>query len=404
MLLYSYRVRDENGRVKKGYLKASNKENAIQSLLFQKYYILDLNTTSNYNILNNNFFVRVKTQDLINMTRQFSTMLSAGLPIADTLNILEEQTRNKKLQTTISEVKEDVIAGLSIWEALNKHPAIFNNLYINMVRVGEQGGSLRTVLNRLISYLEREQTIELKLRSAFIYPALILVFTILVILFIVSFIMPNLVSMFVASGSTIPWITKAFLLVSETLKGDWYLIIISTVIALLFFKLIIKTKKGKLYWDKFIIKAPIIGSSISQILVARFSRTMGVLVMSGITVIGALETAKAVINNKVMEMAIIDASNSIKEGNSVAKPFAESGVFDSMVIQMIAVGEETGTLDEMLIKVADYFDQEVMYVIDNLITILQPALILIVAFLVGIVVIATILPIFDLINIMGTGF
>jgi len=398
---YAYNVRTRQGKHLSGVLEAENREAVIQSLLAQNYSVLSLKeaTTSSKEI--NLSFGGVKTKDLVLITRQLATMIAAGLSIIRCFNILELQASNAKLKAALREIKQDISEGLPLWQALSKHPRIFSNVYVSMVKAGELGGMLDEVLERLCLHLEREQEINAKIKSASIYPAIISIFAIIMMMGIMIFVMPMFVDMFNSYGAELPGPTRMLIKISDFLRGYWMFWLPVVVIIIYALKKSGKTEGGREFWDKFYLKLPVVGKTIGQIGVARFARTMGTLVRAGIPILQALEVMEEVAGNVVMQKAIHSARVSITEGDSIAEPLAATGVFEPMVTQMIAVGEETGALDDMLVRMSDYFEREVMHMVDALMSVLEPLLIIFVALMVGAIVVATLLPVFDIVSTVG---
>jgi len=405
-LKFEYRVRDQKGRIQSGTLEAEHKSIVVQRLQAQGYYIVSLKEVlQTSNDIQFNFglhsFKRVSIRDQMVFTQQLSTMLSAGLSIMRCFRILGEQTPNPKLRKAVQKIKEDIEAGLALWEAIARHPEIFSGVYINMVRAGELGGVLVPVLERLSYHLEREQEINSKVKTASIYPALISIFAILVVFFIITFVMPMFIGMFESAGVQLPMPTRILLSLSTIVKKQGLFIILGIALLVFVMQRAGKTRQGRLFYDNMYLHLPIIGKTVSRIAVARFARTMGTLVKSGIPVLQALEVMEGVVGNAVIGRAISKACASIKEGQSITNPLAETGVFEPMVTQMIAVGEETGSLDDMLMRMSDYYERELIHNVDALMAVIEPVLILVVAVLVGGVIIATLLPMFDMINLVG---
>jgi len=400
-LKYEYQVKDKNGKTIKGHLEADNKDAVIDSLFRQGYFLTSLQQvdSSNRDIKLNLNFERVNTRDLVIMTRQFSTMMAAGLSILKSLRILSEQTSNRRLKKALRDVRDDIEEGQALWQALASHPRIFSGIYVSMVKAGELGGILETVLDRLGDHLEREHEINSKIKNASIYPSIISLFAVLVVIFIMTFVMPTFVNMFQSSGVQLPLPTRILLNTGNFLKSYGIFLLTGLLLLILGFKRWGSTKRGGFIKDKILLHLPVLGKTISRIMVARFTRTMGTLVRSGIPVLQALEAVEDVVGNAVIRKAVRQARNSISEGDSITAPLEATGVFEPMVTQMIAIGEETGALDEMLIRMSDYFDREVMYMVDAMMAVIEPLMILVVALLVGGVVVATLLPIFNIMNI-----
>lgn len=403
---FEYRVRDQQGRLKVGVLEAEHKNIVIETLLGQGYYIVLLKEARKMSrdlLFDFKLYglKKVSTRDLVTLTRQLSTMLAAGLSMLRCFKILGEQTDNKRLKKAVLKIRDDMEAGLALWEAFAKHPRIFSEIYISMIRAGELGGVMEVVLKRLSYHLEREQEINSKLKLASIYPMIISIFAVLVIFFIITFVMPIFVGMFQSSGVQLPLPTRILLGAGAFLKSWGIHIVLGISVLIFLMKRWGKTTSGRFIFDSLSLHLPIIGKTASRIAVARFARTMGTLVKSGIPVLQALEVTEDVVDNVVIGRAIARARARIKEGETIAKPLVEAGVFEPMVTQMIAVGEETGSLDEMLMRMSDYYERELIYTVDAMMAVLEPMLILVVALLVGGVIVATLLPMFDMMNIVG---
>jgi type IV pilus assembly protein PilC len=389
-----------------GTLEAEHKNSVIERLLGQGFYIVSLKEivqTGKDIQLDINFSAlrKVSTRDLVVFTQQLSTMLAAGLPIIRCFKILGEQTANVKLKKAILKIKEDIQSGLALWEAIAKHPEIFSQVYISMMKAGELGGVLDPVLERLAFHLEREQEINAKVKSASIYPAIICIFAVFVVIFIISFVMPMFVGMFESSGVELPLATRILLSTGDFIKTQGLFLLLVILSTIFLMKRLGKTQGGRLFYDNFYLHIPLLGKTINRIAVARFARTMGTLVKSGIPVLQALEVMEEVVGNAVIGRAIAEASSSIKEGETINIPLMETGVFEPMVTQMIAVGEETGTLDQMLMRMSDYYERELLHTVDALLAVIEPVLILAVAVIVGAVIVATLLPMFDMTTLVG---
>ncbi|MBO8159240.1 type II secretion system F family protein [Thermosyntropha sp.] len=402
---FEYKVRDVQGNLLRGILEADDRDAVIQSLLSQNYYITRLEEVqaSSRQIELSFSLGRVPTRDLVLMTRQLATMLSAGLSILRAFNILAEQTENKLLRKTLIQVRDDIEEGIPLWQALARHPKVFSKVYVSMVRAGELGGVLEGVLERLCEHLEREDEINSKVKTASIYPSIIAVFAVAVVFFIISFIMPTFAGMFESAGAELPAPTRMLLGIGLFLKQKWFLLLTAVIALALGLKAWGRTDRGRFFFDSLYLRLPLTGKAVSKITVARFARTMGTLLRSGIPVLQAMEVVEDVVGNAVIARAIREARESISEGDYINVPLAQTGVFEPMVVQMIAVGEETGALDGMLVKLSDYFEREVMHTVDSLMAMLEPLLIIVVALMVGGVVVSTLLPVFEMVNVVGAG-
>jgi len=333
-------------------------------------------------------------------SRQFATMVSSGLPILRGLSILEQQADSPLLAKVIGEVRLEVEGGASLSAALARHPKVFNNLYVAMVKAGEAGGVLESVLQRISVNMEREVELRHRIRSAMMYPAVVSGFVTMILLAMLLFIVPQFKNLYSQLNGTLPVPTKILLAISDTLKHK--LIFVIAVGAALFVaaRRYIATKRGRHQWDALKLRAPVLGVLIQKTALARFSRIFGVLSSSGVPILQALDVVSETVNNSIMRDAILDVQTSVKEGETIARPLARHKVFPPMVVQMIAVGEQTGSLDSMLDKVSQFYDEEVKAAVDGLTSLIEPLLIAFVGGAVGLAVIALYLPMFNIINLI----
>jgi type IV pilus assembly protein PilC len=345
---------------------------------------------------------RVKAKDLTVFSRQFATMVNAGLAMLRCLYILEEQTENKKLARVLTQVRADVEAGISLSDALAKHPDVFSRLYVSMVRAGEVGGILDEVLNRLATQLEKDDSIRRAVKSAMVYPVMIGSFAIIVLLGMVMFLIPIFAGMYKElDNAQLPALTRYMIFVSDLIRGYWFIVFPAVIALIWFLRRLKRTPKGQAAWDHLKLKVPMgIGEIVRKIAVARFSRTFGTLVSSGVPILQAIEITGKTSGNMVIEDAMEGVQANVKEGQSISEPLEKVAVFPPMVTQMIAVGEETGSLDQMLQKIADFYEDEVNAAVKSLTSILEPILMLGVGGIVGVVVISMYLPIFNMMNIV----
>jgi type IV pilus assembly protein PilC len=405
MAKFTYKALDGRGATASGQIDADNKAACAASLRNKGLTVVDINEVKT-GLAQADIFAsmqRVKARDLTIFSRQFATMINSGLSMLRALSVLEEQTENKKLATVLGQVRGDVEAGIALSDALEKHPKVFSPLYINMVRAGEIGGILDEVLNRLATQLEKDDSIRRAVKSAMVYPIMIASFALIVMLGMVLFLIPVFASMYKELGNAkLPMLTRIMVGASDTMKSWKGVIVLVVVIALV---IIIRkakhTDKGTEIWDRFKLHVPMgIGEVIRKIAVARFSRTLGTLVSSGVPILQAIEITGKSAGNVVIEHAMNAVQVSVKEGQTISAPLKNSSVFPDMVVQMIAVGEETGSLDSMLQKVADFYEDEVNAAVKSLTSILEPIMMLGVGTLVGLVVISMYLPIFNMMNIV----
>ncbi len=342
-------------------------------------------------------FKKVKPYDLTVATRQFSTMVSSGMSLLQSLAVLEEQCENDKLQAAIGEVRKDVEAGLSLSESMARHPDIFNDLYVAMVAAGETGGILEETLKRVADQLEKDDALRRQVKAAMMYPSLIGGFAFIVLIALVAFLVPVFEKVFKDFGGDLPSITKLTVAMSDFITGRWYLLILGMVGVVWSFRRWKKTEKGREQWDRFKLRIPWkIGKIVQKVALARFSRTYSALIAAGVPMLEAIDITGRTSGNKVIEHAMDAVRDSVKAGGTIVAPMrAEPRAFPAMVCQMIAVGEETGALDAMLSKIADFYESEVEAALKALTSILEPIMIVVVGAIVGFIIIAMYLPMFQ---------
>ncbi len=341
---------------------------------------------------------RVKSAPLALFTRQLATLIDAGLPLLRSLNVLKEQQKPGCLKNTLEDITFSVEGGSSFSESLAKFPKIFSKLYVNMIKAGEAGGVLEIVLNRLAEFAEKSEKLKKRIKSAMVYPAFVITVAVGVLSFLVTFIVPKFAEMFFDLNLKLPWMTSFLIEVSNIFKKQWYIPIAAVISFVTAIKVIRRTKKGKFYVDKILLSFPVIGSLIRKIAIARFTRTLGTLITSGVPILQSLVIVKDTAGNEVISCAVEDVHDSIREGESIVEPLKTSKVFPPMVISMIEVGEETGALAEMLIKIADNYDEDVDAAVEGLTSLLEPFLIVFLAVVVGFIVIAMFLPLISLLQ------
>jgi type IV pilus assembly protein PilC len=405
MTTFAYKALDARGGPSTGQIDGDSKAAVAQMLRGKGFTVLDVNEVKKgLGSIELTFLQRIKSKDLTVFSRQFATMVNSGLAMLRCLYVLEEQTPNKKLATVIGAVRADVEAGISLSDALEKHPAVFNKLYVSMVRAGEIGGILDEVLNRVATQLEKEDNIRRAVKSAMVYPILIGTFALLVLVGMVLFLIPLFASMYkdIGDGAKLPMLTQIMVSISDTMTS-WTAIpvVVAIIAAIITLRRLKRTDKGKATWDRFKLHVPMgIGEIVRKLAVARFSRTLGTLVSSGVPILQAIEITGQASGNVVIENAMHQVQQSVKEGQSITGPLEKVSIFPAMVTQMISVGEETGSLDAMLGKIADFYEDEVNASVKSLTSILEPILMMGVGIIVGTVVIAMYLPIFNMMNIV----
>jgi type IV pilus assembly protein PilC len=346
---------------------------------------------------------KVKPKVLTTFTRQLATLVDAGLPLLRGLRVLEKQERNATLKNIIGELALAIEGGSTFSEALAQHPKVFNRLFINMVKAGELGGVLEVVLNRLSEFMEKAQKIKGKVIAAMFYPVAVLVVATGILIILMTMVVPKFKEVFqgMLEGSQLPAFTRLVLGISEMVKDHILTTLGIVAIFVVIFNLVIRTKFGRLVWDKFKLKVPAIGPVISKVAIARFSRTLGTLVSSGVPILQALTIVKETTGNVILSNAVASVHESVKEGETITAPLEASGVFPPMVISMVDVGEQTGALPEMLLKIADNYDDEVDNAVAAMTSLLEPIMIVFLAVIVGSIVIAMFLPLIELMNRVG---
>jgi type IV pilus assembly protein PilC len=341
---------------------------------------------------------RVKKVQISRFTRQFATMIGAGLPMVQCLEILAQQSESAELRKVIGQVKESVQAGTTLAEALSKHKKIFDDLYVNMVDAGEIGGALDTILIRLAAYREKADALVRKVKGALIYPSVIFIVAIGVTAAMLTFIVPVFAKLFSGLGAELPGPTKFVLGLSHFLRSNFITGLIFLVLLAVGFRFYIRTEQGRLFLDKLLLKLPLIGELLRKSAISRFTRTLGTLISSGVSILEALDITAKTAGNKVIQNAIKKSVISIAEGETITQPLKETGVFPPMVTQMISVGEKTGGLDDMLNKIADFYEEEVDAAVSAITSIIEPVVIIFMGVIVGGILISMYLPMFDIIG------
>ena len=347
----------------------------------------------------------VKAEDITNFARQFSAMISAGLPLVQCLNILSSQTENPNFKTVLLSVTENVESGNSLAESLAKHPKIFPELFINMIAAGEIGGILDTILLRLATFLEKAAGLKRKIKGAMMYPVVISLVAVIAVAALLIFVIPVFASMFADFGADLPKPTQVVVDMSNFLKTPKKIlpVLVAIVVAVIAFIKYKKTPKGRLNVDKLILKIPIMGDLAKKSVIAQFSRTLGTLLSSGVSILEALDITAKTAGNMVIRNALQSMISSISEGKTITEPLKETGIFPPMVVQMVAVGEESGGLDQMLNKIADFYDEEVNAAVEALTSVMEPIIIVVLATVMGGTLIAMYLPMFSMIEAVGGG-
>jgi type IV pilus assembly protein PilC len=393
---------NRKGKKKKGEMEADN-ENIVRLTLRRQGIEASNIKPKPKDLFENIKFLQPKVteKDIVVMTRQFATMIDAGLPLVQCLEILFSQQDNRTFRKILKEIKEDVEEGSTFADALKQHPEVFDSLFVNLVAAGEVGGILDIILNRLAAYIEKAAKLKKKVKGAMTYPIVVMVIAVLVVAVILIFVIPVFESMFADFGKALPVPTQIVVSISDFAKNYILYMIVGVVVFIFGFRRFYKTEKGRALVDKFVLQLPVFGMLIRKVAVAKFTRTLGTMISSGVPILDSLDIVAATAGNMTIEEAIRETRQSISEGRTIAEPLADSEVFPSMVVQMISVGEATGALDTMLGKIADFYDDEVDAAVDALTAMLEPFMMVFLGGTIGGLVVSMYLPVFQMAGAMG---
>ena len=397
MPVYQWVGKNRKDEVKKGEIEAVNEE-AVKAQLTRQRITPTKVKPKPKDLFENVSFLqpKVKQRDVILFARQFSTMIDAGLPIIQCLDILYSQQGNATFKKMLKEIKESVEGGATLAEALNKFPRQFDSLFVNMIAAGEAGGILDGILRRLAAYMEKAAKLKAQVKGAMTYPIVTLIIAVVVLAVILVFVIPVFEEMFADFGGELPLPTQIVVAMSDMVKSKIVYIIIGLILFIIAFKKFYGTEKGREVVDKLLLKLPVFGDLLRKVAVAKFTRTMGTMLASGVAILEALDIVAKTAGNKTVEKAVYSVRKGISEGRTMADPLAQSGVFPSMVCQMISVGESTGALDAMLGKIADFYDEEVDQAVENLTSLIEPFMLVFLGVTIGGLVVAMYLPIFKM--------
>ncbi|HMA40751.1 MAG TPA: type II secretion system F family protein [Gemmatimonadales bacterium] len=398
MPLFEYTARNLKGDLVKDQVDLPSKDDVIAHLRKNRLVVVQVRQAPASVSLGGMFKAGVKTRDVVIFTRQFATMINAGLPLVQALDILAQQTENKVLAGVTRQVVYDVESGQTLADALRKHPKAFSDLYVNMVAAGEAGGILDTILQRLAQFLEKNDAIIRKVKGAMVYPAVIMSVAVIAVTVLLIFVIPTFQNMFASVNLELPLPTRIVIGLSNALKHYWWLLIGAIVLGIFSINRYYKTAQGRLQIDTMLLRFPVIGDVLRKSAVSRFTRTLGTLISSGVSILDGLEITARTAGNMVIHNAVMESRASIAGGDTIAAPLQRSKVFPPMVISMIAVGEQTGGLDEMLSKIADFYDEEVDAAVGTMLSLMEPIMIVVLGVVVGGMVVAMYLPIFDMVN------
>lgn len=402
MSVYIWEGKTKQGTIQKGEMEAAS-ESFVRTQLQRQRIIPSKIKAKPKDLLENIAFLQPKVteNDLVIFTRQLATMIDAGLPLVQALDILSSQQENKTLKKILIQVKEDVEGGATFSDALGNHPKVFDDLYVNLVTAGEMGGILDSILNKLSVYIEKALKLKKQVKGAMVYPASIMGVAVVVVIVLLVFVIPVFEKMFSEFGSALPVPTQIVIKISEFFKSAILYLIAGSIVFVIAFKKFYSTERGKSIIDDLILKLPIVGPLVRKVAVARFSRTLGTMVSSGVPLLDGLDITAKTAGNKTVENAVFFAKAGISEGRTIAEPLAETNVFPPMVVRMISVGETTGALDAMLTKISDFYDDEVDAAVSTLTSLLEPMLMVFLGVILGGLVIAMYLPIFKMASAIG---
>ena len=408
MPAFTYKAKTAAGLVMEGVIDAPEQRGAVDKLRAQKLVVLEISEQAVSLVAKIRAMLGMKkskgnvtSKDLVLFSRQLSTLVSAGVPIVQSLGILENQAENPAFKEVLAAVKTDIESGLSISDALRKHDHAFPELYTAMVKAGELGGILDVILERLTVYLESSEALKAKVKAAMMYPAIVLSICGVVTVFLMIFVIPTFKNIFASFGAELPLPTQLLIDISDAMTARWYLIVAAPFVAWKGFNKFYSTPYGHRWVDAQSLKAPIFGPILKKVAVARFTRTLGTLIKSGVPIMQALDTVAATAGNVLIAEAVMMTRESIREGGHLSDPLKKSGIFPNMVTSMISVGEETGALDIMLSKIADFYDQEVDTAVKGLTSLIEPIVIVVMGVIIGTIVIAMFMPMFGLGELAG---
>jgi len=397
---YEWKGRDRNGNAQSGVMIGDSKEAVIAALRRQQIVVTTVKEKGK-EIALPRLGGGVKSKDIAVFTRQFSVMIDAGLPLVQCLDILGQQQENKGFQKILLQVRQDVESGSSLAEAMRKHPQAFDELYVNMVAAGEAGGILDTILQRLATYIEKTVKLKTQVRAAMIYPVSVISIAIIVVYVILWKVIPVFASLFQGLGADLPFLTLWIVALSKFIGRFWWLIILVVVGLIYSIRQYYKTEAGRKQIDALLLKTPVLGIILRKIAVARFCRTLGTLLASGVAILESLDITARTAGNAIIEEAILTVRKAVEEGKTLAEPLTRTEQFPPMVCQMIGVGEQTGAMDTMLSKIADFYEDEVDAAVEGMMKLIEPLMIAFLGVVIGTIVVAMYLPMFTLIGQIG---
>jgi len=398
---YKYIAKDKNGATVSGISEANSETEVADMLHKKELIIVSIEATRNEAKQQKPQNKKVKLDDLVIFSRQLATMIDSGIPLVHALSILSEQTENPNLKAVVTMVRQDIEAGMSFCDALGKHPAVFSDLFINMTKAGEASGMLDEVLDRLASYLEKSSALARKIRTSLVYPAVVVSMAVLITAVLLLKVVPTFKGIFETLGGKLPVPTQILILVSDIFRKYFLGVAGGLVIVGFLAKRYLATPQGRYNFDRFKLKAPILGTLFRKLAVAKFSRTFSTLVKSGVSILNALEIVSKTSGNKVIEASVLSCSKAVRDGEPISRPLSRGGIFPPMVCRMISVGEQTGQLEKMLSKIADFYDEQVDAATSALTSMIEPLVISFLGVVIGGIVIALFLPIFKITELIS---
>ncbi len=395
---FKYKAVDNDGRSASGVIDAENVMSATQMLQAQRLYIISIEEGRGATVTLPKLKAKIKPVEIVQFAWQFATMIDSGIPLLKSLDILKSQTTNGTLAAILGQLGTDVENGLPLGDSMAKHPKVFNNLFVNMVRAAEVGGLLDQVLLRVAKFQEDDLEVRQQIQSSLMYPVMVLIFAVVLVSSMFTFVLPTFKGVFAGMNVEMPATTKFVFAIGDYSSHYWYVPIILIVSIVIFFKRLVSTKRGRFQVDSMKLRIPVIGDLLLKMAVSRFTKTLGVLVASGVPLIKCLEIVGETTGNQVIETSLERVKNSVLEGQKLSVPIAATGLFPSMVAHMIDVGEESGRLSEMLEKVSEFYEKEVASAIKGLTSMIEPALIIFMGGLVGFIAISIMTPMFTLVG------
>lgn len=401
MPLFKYVAKNDEGKTITGTLEATDRDASIDKLREKDFIIVSVAEAKKTTKVGDLFARRsIKLDDVVIFSRQLATMVDAGIPLVSALDILGEQVENKMFSNVILRIRDDVETGSSLSEALSRHPRAFSSLFVNMVKAGESSGMLDEILDRLANYLEKTSNLQKKVRAALIYPGVITVMAIIITAVLLLKVIPVFKEIFAGFGATLPTPTRILINISDILRKYFFFVLGALIIVLFMVGRYIKTERGRLRFDTLMLHLPIFGVLLKKVAISKFTRTLSTLVRSGVPILSSLEIVGKTSGNKLIEKSVTDVHSSIKDGENIAEPLYKSGVFPPMVVRMVSVGEQSGELEKMLSKIADFYDAQVDAAITGLTSLIEPLIIAFLGIIIGTIVICMFLPIFKISTIV----